>query len=71
MIDITTVQPYAIPKNILQLQDVNKTLSNQNTELLKKSANLIYLLLGLIVVGGFCYRRLKHQQNEKNDIYTK
>lgn len=71
MIDITTVQPYAIPKNILQLQDVNKTLSNQNTELSKKSSNLIYLLLCLIVVGGFCYLRLKHQQDEQNDICTK
>ena len=66
MVDITTVQPFAIPKNIVQLQEINTALTNQNAELTTKSSNLIWGLIGALVIGGIIYINLKNKLDEQN-----
>ena len=71
MVDITTVQPFAIPKNIVQLQELNTALTNQNTELTTKSSNLIWGLVGVLVIGAIIYINLKSKLDEQNNIYPR
>ena len=69
MVDITTVQAFAIPKNIVQLQEINTALTNQNTELTIKSSNLILGLVGVLILGALIYRNLNNQLDEQNYNY--
>jgi hypothetical protein len=71
MVDITTIQPFAIPKNIVQLQEINTALTNQNTELTTKSSNLLWGLVGALVIGGIIYINLKNKLDEQNHTYTR
>ena len=71
MVDITTVQPFAIPKNIVQLQELNTALTNQNTELTTKSSNLIWGLVGALVIAGIIYINLKSKLDEQNNTYPR
>jgi len=71
MVDITTVQPFAIPKSIVQLQSANTALTNQNLELTSKSANLIWCLVGAIIIGGIIYINLNSKLDEQNYTYTR
>jgi len=71
MVDITTVQPFAIPKNIAQLQEVNSTLTSQNAKLTTKYSNLFWLLAGVVIIGGIIYIKTKQQLDEQNYTYTR
>ena len=66
MVDITKIQTFAIPKNIVQLQEINTALTNQNAELTTKSSNLIWGLIGALVIGGIIYINLKNKLDEQN-----
>jgi hypothetical protein len=70
MVDITTVQPFAIPKSIVQLQEINTILTNQNAKLTTKSSNLIWGLVSLLIVGGIFYIKFKNKLDEQNRNYT-
>jgi hypothetical protein len=71
MVDITKIQTFAIPKDIVQLQELNTALTNQNSELTTKSSNLIWGLVGTLVIGGVIYINLKNKLDEQNYIYTR
>mgnify|MGYP006085950475 CR=1 FL=1 len=71
MVDITKIQTFAVPKNIVQLQEINTSLTNQNTELTTKSSNLIWGLVGASVIGGMIYINLKNKLDEQNNTYTR
>ena len=71
MVDITKIQTFAIPKNIVQLQELNTTLTNQNAELTTKSSNLLWGLVGALVIGGIIYINLKNKLDEQNNTYTR
>jgi len=71
MVDITKIQTFAIPKNIVQLQELNTALTNQNAELTSKSSNLIWGLVGALVIAGIIYINLKSKLDEQNNTYPR
>ena len=71
MIDVSTIQTFPIPKDLLKLQQANSVLTNQNTELTIKSSNLILGLVGVLVFGALIYRNLNNQLDEQNYNYQK
>ena len=71
MVDITKIQTFAIPKDIVELQELNTSLANQNTELTTKSSNLIWCIIGLLVAGGVVYYKFKKKFDEQNNVYTR
>jgi|AP17_2_1055511.scaffolds.fasta_scaffold56316_2 hypothetical protein len=65
MIDVSTIQTFPIPKELLQLQQANSALTKQNAELTTKSSNLLWLLAGAAIVGVVVYININNKLDEQ------
>lgn len=63
MIDITKVQAYDIPPEIIELQSKNVELINENN-LFKKQSYMAFSILAIIIIVGLT---AIYQTNNKND----
>ena len=68
MIDFTTIQTHPIPLPIMELQEVNATLSKENSSLKKvitgRNIFIGVLLVSSVLVGVALYKKSNDESNK-------
>lgn len=70
MIDVSTIQTFPIPKELLQIQEANTALTLHNEQLLFKAKNLTLIVVVMVVVGTLFYHKLKEEHDEQNYTFS-